>query len=130
MSALAELVDKAAALIEVRGLCLTDFVGPDQELCPAGAVAEALDLPPGVWVDPPWQIADSDAYHDGVAALRELVASLGYQMADHGQEPWTGETLANHIAFWLDDDRPTAAHVVGWMRDVASALRPAGAVAA
>lgn len=120
MTALDDLINDAADLIDVRGLALDAYRGPDGELCPAGAVAEALGLEPDVWTDPTEQIADSVAYQAGFAALWLLVASLGYRMDDDQAEPWDGEMLANHVAFWLQDERPTTAHVVDWMRDVAA----------
>lgn len=120
MTALADLINTASDLIDVRGLALDAYRSPNGELCPAGAVAEVLGLEPDVWTDPPEQIADSDSYQAGFAALWLLVASLGYRMDDGEAEPWDGEMLANHVAFWLQDDRPTTAHVVGWMRDIAA----------
>jgi hypothetical protein len=120
VTALHDVIYDAADLIEVRGLALDAYRGPHGELCPAGAVAEVLGSEPDVWTDPPEQIAETDAYQAGFAALWLLVASRGYRMDDDQAEPWDGEMLANHVAFWLQEDRPTTAHVVGWMRDVAA----------
>ena len=120
MTALDDLINDAADLIEVRGLALDAYRGPHGELCPAGAVAEVLGLEPDVWTDPPEHIADSEGYQAGFAALWVLVASRGYRMDDDRAEPWDGEMLANHVAFWLQDERPTCVHVVEWMRGVAA----------
>jgi hypothetical protein len=120
VTALDGLINDAADLIEVRGLALDAYRGEHGELCPAGAVAESLGLEPDVWTDPPEHIADGDGYQAGFAALWLLVASRGYRMDDDGAEPWDGEMLANHVAFWLQDERPTCAHVVEWMRSVAA----------
>lgn len=123
MSSPADLIDEAADLIDLRHLCLDNYRGENGELDPSGAVAEVLGLEPDVWTDPPEHVAGSDGYQAGYAALWLLVASLGYRMDDDGQEPWDGEMLANHVAFWLQDDRPTTGHVVQWMRDVAAMAR-------
>lgn len=120
MTALADLIDSAADLIDVRGLSLDNYHGPNGELCPAGAVAEVLGLESSAWTDPSDHIADSDGYRAGFAALWLLVASLGYRMDDDSSDPWDGEMLANHIGFWLQEERPTSAHVLDWMRDAAA----------
>jgi hypothetical protein len=120
VNALADLINSAADLIDERGLSLDDYRSPNGDLCPAGAIAEVLGLEPDVWTEPPDHVVDSDGYQAGFAALWLLVASLGYCMDDEAEEPWDGEMLANHIGFWLQEDRPTSAHVVGWMREVAA----------
>lgn len=120
MTALADLIDSAADLIDVRGLSLDNYSSPTGELCPAGAVAETLGLEPDVWSNLPDHVADSDGYRAGFAALWLLVASLGYRMDDDEADPWDGEMLANHIGFWLQEERPTSVHVLDWMRQVAA----------
>ncbi|MFN2636818.1 MAG: hypothetical protein ABR585_07325 [Gemmatimonadaceae bacterium] len=119
----AEALLRAADLIERRGLCLDHYEGKRGSLCPAGAIALVLDAEDaGIWSSVPAWFIDSGRYDAGFAAMYALVDSLDRWSMDHGDEPWDGESLANHLAFWLDDVRPSAELVVQHMRDAAASL--------
>jgi hypothetical protein len=120
----AETLRFAADLIVRWGLCRDNYEGPDESLCPAGAVAVALGEEPGVWSEPTERFIESGAYDIGFAALYALVASIGRW--DMGvDDDWDGEALANHVAFWLVDVRPSVEQVLHQMRAAATFLTPA-----
>lgn len=126
----AALIDTAADLITLWGLCRTDYRDPSGQLDPSGAVAVALGLDADVWTCPPDHVAAGDDYQAGFTALWLMVRSLGYEMDDPDEEPWDGEMLANHVAFWLEEMAPSQGEVVSWMREVAAVYRQREARAA
>lgn len=117
----AAVLRAAADLIERYGLCRTDYEGRDGSLDPSGAVAVVLGVEPAVWSRPTESFVESGAYDVGFGALYALVESLGrWDMDRSGEELWDGESLANHIAWWMDDLRPSVEQVIHQM--VAAAL--------
>ena len=117
----AEALTAAADLIERWGLCRDNYEGADESLDPSGAVAVALGYEANVWSAPTEAWEETGAYDLGFAALYALVESIGRW--DMGvADDWDGEALANHIAFWLVDVRPSAELVIQQMRDAAVSL--------
>ncbi|MEU4410668.1 hypothetical protein AB0F88_39710 [Streptosporangium sp. NPDC023963] len=114
----------AANLINRRGLCRDDYEDETGAVCPAGAVALVLGAEDaGEWSKPGEWFLESGAYDVGFAALYALVASIGrWDMGRPAEEPWDGESLANHVAFWLADVRPSVEQVVHQMRAAALSL--------
>ena len=112
----------AAALIERRGLCRDNYKGPDGSLDPAGAVALVLGAQDaGEWSMPGEWFMESGAYDIGFGALYLLVDSISrWDMARPADDPWDGEALANHVAWWLVDARPSVEQVVHQMRAAAN----------
>ncbi|MGW4663246.1 DUF6197 family protein [Streptosporangium sandarakinum] len=118
----ADTLVAAAGLIARRGLCRNNYEGPDGSLDPAGAVALVLGAEPGVWSQPAEWFIESGAYDIGFAALYALVDGVGRWSMDHGDEPWDGEALANHLGFWFEDCAPSAEVVLHHMHVAAAVL--------
>lgn len=114
----------AADLIFRRGLCREDYEDADGCLCPAGAVALVLGAEDaGEWSKPGEWFIESGAYDIGFAALYALVDGIGrWDMARPADDPWDGESLANHVAFWLVDVGPSVEQVIHQMRAAALSL--------
>jgi hypothetical protein len=114
----------AADLVDRRGLCRDDYEDAAGRVCPAGAIALVLGAEDaGVWSLPTEWWMESGAYDVGFEALYALVESIGrWDMSRSADEPWDGECLANHVAFWLDDSRPSVEQVVHQMRAAALSL--------
>lgn len=117
----AETLSLAAALIDRWGLCVTAFEAEDESMDPSGAIAVAVGLPADVWQSPHWTVLETDAYQLGFDALYALVNSIGrWNMPP--KKDWIGEDLAEHIAWWLEDVKPSAEQVIHEMRAAAESL--------
>jgi hypothetical protein len=111
----------AVGLIAKYGLCRDSYEDEAGCLCPAGAIAVAVDLPADVWESPHRTVLDSNNWQSGFDAMYALVSSLKRWKMPPAKE-WTGEDLANHLAWWLADVKPSAEQVLHQMRVAAAGL--------
>lgn len=126
----ADAITAARALIEEWHLYRGGYEHPvTGELDPSGALGIALfgEEHAGVWSSPHWTVTETPEWETGVTALRALVLGTGRWDTSNPDEPdielLDAESLANQLAFWLNDPgAPTEEQVLAVMADVAASL--------